>query len=227
MLNISSYFNNTNYPVQINLRRLEERGPYPTPRIDDRLVMLDKLKSLLPSGPKCAEIGSWRGDFAREIYSRLAPSTLHILDLWDDTDPKRYTKQNKKIVENKFQQEIRAGTVFTIAGPSLKTIPKLPVVDFAYLDTTHSYDLTSRELALLETHISIGGFLCGHDYTHSYGSKRYNGSGRIGYGVIEAVGEFLLYNTNFTLRFVTMEHLRNRHGSFCLRRNEPTTWKYE
>ena len=69
--------------------------------------------------------------------------------------------------------------------------------------------------------MSPGGFLCGHDYTHGYRSSSslgYSGGSRVTYGVIEAVGEFLLHNPDYTLAFVTTEHERSGHGSFCMMR---------
>lgn len=194
-------------------------------RISDRSTLLDTLRSILPTAPRCAEIGSWRGAFAQEIFDRLAPSTLHILDLWEDLDA-RYSRSNEGIVRARFAPQIASGRVFTIAGPSLKTIKRLPrKLDFMYLDTTHAYELTARELLLLDNHTRVGSFVCGHDYTHAYGSvyyprDRHRNASTMTYGVMEAVAEFLLYHGNYELAYVTTEALRStyRHGSFCMRR---------
>ncbi len=37
---------------------------------------------LAPRGAACAEIGSWKGDFAAMILAIAAPSALHLVDPW-------------------------------------------------------------------------------------------------------------------------------------------------
>ena len=184
--------------------------------------MLQAVREILPARPRAAEIGSWRGEFAGQIHHELRPKTLHILDLWENSDSTRYVRQNEQIVRAKFAAEIAAGRVFTIKGKSTDTIPLLPpALEFAYLDTVHDYTLTATELKLLEPHIDEGGFLCGHDYTHARGSASrypYRSKSNITYGVIEAVNEFLLYNPQFVLAFVTDDWIAGAHASFCMMR---------
>ena len=86
-----------------------------------------------------------------------------------------------------------------------------------YLDTTHAYRQTAKELFLIKAHIAPMGFICGHDYTHGYGGMA-QAQTKYQYGVIEAVGEFVLHNADFSLVALSEEHLAGGHGSFYLQR---------
>jgi len=211
----------TQFSPTLFLRPQPHNGVYFLP---DRKALLNVLKSLLPRNPICAEIGSWRGNFALEIHQILQPGRLVITDLWAESSDDRYKEGNMDIVERIFKNETLSGSVQLLKGSSLKTISELPnELHFAYLDTTHFYLQTARELELLASHILAGGFLCGHDYTHAFGSGSrvgYQGTSKAQYGVIEAVHEFLLHNQDFSLMFVTEEN--SLHASFCLTRDITT-----
>ena len=83
--------------------------------------------------------------------------------------------------------------------------------DWIYVDTGHSYALTSEELTLYAAKVKHGGIIAGHDYV------RWNRSGMIRFGVIEAVSEFCVKH-DWEILYLTVEN--NNNPSFAIRKIE-------
>lgn len=83
------------------------------------------------------------------------------------------------------------------------------VFDWVYIDTDHSYQLTSLELDLCCRKVKPGGIIAGHDYIAWEYSNPLNR-----YGVIEAVAEFCV-TRQWEMIYLTNES--HRHLSFALR----------
>jgi hypothetical protein len=176
----------------------------------DRAEMYKSLASLVRSKPVVVEIGVYRGVNAVNLLKIIRPGKLILADLWAETDDERYKSANEDIVKNLFAGEIRKAIVYVRKGPSLSTIAALATssVDILYLDTTHDYLLTRRELPLAARVVSPTGFLCGHDFVQPVGKE-------FKYGVIAAVLEFAL-TADWRITHISQE----THRSFCLQRRK-------
>jgi SAM-dependent methyltransferase len=132
----------------------------------DRLALLDRL----PKGGVVAELGTYKGDFAREILARTAPQQLHLIDIdFTGTDPliladKRVTQHN---------------------GLTHEAIASFPDghFDWIYVDADHSYAGVVRDAAASAAKLKPGGYLIFNDFAHI---DPYMGR----YGVHRAVVEF-------------------------------------
>jgi SAM-dependent methyltransferase len=115
----------------------------------DRLALIDRL----PKGGVVAELGTYKGDFAREILARTAPQQLHLVDIdFTGTDPKvladtRVTKHN---------------------GLTHETIASFPDAhfDWIYVDADHSYAGVVRDAAASAAKLKPGGYLIFNDFAH-------------------------------------------------------------
>jgi SAM-dependent methyltransferase len=134
----------------------------------DRLALIDRL----PKGGVVAELGTYKGDFAREILARAAPQKLHLIDIdFTVTDPlvladTRVTQHN---------------------GLTHDTIATFPDghFDWIYIDADHSYAGVARDAAASAAKLKPGGYLVFNDFAHIDPML-----GR--YGVHRAVVEFAL-----------------------------------
>jgi SAM-dependent methyltransferase len=134
----------------------------------DRLALIDRL----PKGGVVAELGTYKGDFAREILARTAPQRLHLIDIdFTGTDPlvladARVTQHN---------------------GLTHDTIATFPDghFDWIYIDADHSYAGVVRDTAASAAKLKPGGYLVFNDFAHIDPLL-----GR--YGVHQAVVEFAL-----------------------------------
>lgn len=159
----------------------------------------------LPKQGVVAEVGVAFGDFSGEIMDRLAPRKLHLLDAWEGD---RYG-EGLKVVEEKFEIQIRNAAVELNRGSSLEILSKFPdsYFDFIYIDTTHAYDLTLAELNISQIKVKPTGFIGGHDFC----------SGNIVapnvYGVIQAASLFC-YERRWRYKYISIDP--DTYFSFCL-----------
>lgn len=174
--------------VQIDERRLRNARLLPTRQ--------DLLRRL-PRGGTVAEIGVASGGFSADILAIARPARLILADAWHS---ERYGEAMRRGVEARFAAEIAAGRVEIRRGLSTEVCPGLEdaSLDWAYLDTDHSYATTRAELEILAAKVKPGGVIAGHDY--SLGSWH----GLIRYGVVEAVHEFCM-ERDWEILFLTME----------------------
>lgn len=113
-----------------------------------------------------------------------------------------------------FRTEILDGKVDVIKSDSIIALSQFPdkYFDWIYLDSSHSYEHTKRELEIAQHKIKPDGLICGHDYTLG------NWMIWIRFGVIEAVNEFCSEH-NFEFANFTMEP--SMFFSYGLRKIKP------
>ncbi|UPK40593.1 class I SAM-dependent methyltransferase [Bradyrhizobium sp. 186] len=171
--------------------------------VPTREDMLDTL----PKGGVAVEVGVASGDFSEEILKRLKPSKLYLIDAWQD---QRFA-DGLRLVEQKFAQQIREGAIELRRGFSSDVLASFPdgCFDFIYLDTTHAYDLTVRELDISALKSSEHGVIAGHDFS----------AGNVVvphvYGVIQATAAFCR-ERRWRYRHISIDP--DTYFSFCLER---------
>lgn len=160
----------------------------------------DFLK-LLPKGGVVAELGVEYGLFSKQINEIVKPEKLMLVDIWGNAAVLRQCKENLQSFQN----------VEYVQTDSLQFLHscKAKSLDWVYIDTDHSYELTYKELLASEHAVKDQGFICGHDYTQiaSAGIRQY--------GVVPAVNRFCL-ERGYEMVFLT--HESSRHLSFGLRK---------
>jgi hypothetical protein len=131
-----------------------------------RLTLLDAL----PKRGIVAELGTYRGDFAREIQARASPEALHLIDI-------DFTQFSATGLESSNVHRHQGLTHEVIA-----TFPDAHF-DWIYIDADHSYQGAARDANASAAKIKPGGFMVFNDFAHldsNYGR----------YGVQRAVSEF-------------------------------------
>jgi SAM-dependent methyltransferase len=129
----------------------------------------NELVSNLPRGGRVAEVGTYRGQFARHILT-CEPAELHLIDIdFSSVDP-----------------AVVADTrVAMHRGLSHEMLAQFPDdhFDWIYIDGDHSYEGASRDARVAATKVKPGGHLVFNDFAHA---DPYLGA----YGVHRAVVEF-------------------------------------
>lgn len=173
--------------------------------IESRLAMLDKL----PKGMRVLELGVADGGFSIELWKRLTPAHLTLVDLWEGA---RYSPGYDKVGQI-FSEQIANRTVSIYKSLSIDFLKGCPenCFDLIYIDTNHTYGTTIQELRESSRIISPDGFIAGHDYT---GGNTIN---PMVYGVIQAVNQFCVEN-DYKFEYLTVEPAG--WNSFCLRKIE-------
>ena len=133
-----------------------------------RLALLD----LLPKNGVVCEVGTLKGDFAREILKRCDPKELHLIDI----DFSHFVESGL-VAENIFCHE----------GHSVVQLNQFAdeTFDWIYIDADHSYDAVIADARMSAPKVRPGGYVVFNDFAQI--DKEL---GR--YGVHRAVVEFAL-----------------------------------
>jgi hypothetical protein len=145
----------------------------------------DFVIAQIPKGARCAEIGSWKGDFAARILGETQPSRLVLVDPWafNPDFPRRwYGGGNAKSQAD--MDAIHASVVKRFSARPQVEIIRQPSVagaqsisdeslDFVYIDGDHSRDAVHADLAAWFPKVRPGGLLVCDDlhWTDENGQK--------------------------------------------------------
>lgn len=107
----------------------------------------------LPQQAVVAELGTFRGNFARDIMSRCNPRAFHLIDIdYSNFDESGLTDARVKRHEG-------------LTDRVISTFPD-HYFDWIYVDADHSYDGAMRDVQASAPKVKPGGFLVFNDFTH-------------------------------------------------------------
>lgn len=192
---------NTNFAHQVNLSQKN---------IEHLKIVLNRdiLLNYLPKNGIIAELGVDKGDFSNKIITITHPKKLYLIDIWDSEVHNR----NKMLyVKKRFKEEINAGQVIVIRGASEKELGKFEngYFDWVYIDTSHNYKQTIKELDLCRIKVKDGGIIAGHDYCQG------NINEALAYGVVQAVNQFCI---EYDWELIYLTHETDRTLSFAIKK---------
>jgi len=166
-----------------------------------RLVELENrmdFTAFLPFNSVCAELGVFKGHFSAEILKRLNPKRLYLIDpYW-----KKYgdifwngkgTMDCWKCAVKRVRQNDINKVASMVVDNDIDFLKDLPdgFFDWLYIDSTHEYEDTLKELEIVSEKVKDTGLIAGHDWydrpTHKH------------YGVHKAIEEWLLSNPQYEL----------------------------
>jgi len=167
-----------------------------------------ELLTLLPSNAIVAEVGVDEGHFSEKILRLSNPKRLHLIDAWSS---ERFSEDKLNKVQSRFSAEIECGQVVVNRGVSWDELEKFPdaYFDWVYLDTSHNYEDSTKELEISRLKVKPDGLIGGHDYTTGNIKKP------LKYGVIQAVNEFCL---RYDWEMIYLTHEPSRYLTFVIRR---------
>ena len=130
----------------------------------------NELVKNLPKQARLAEIGTYRGEFARHILAACEPAELHLIDI------------DVSLLDPTVANERR---VSIHRGQSQDMLARFPDdhFDWIYIDGDHSYEGVSGDARVAARKVKPGGYLVFNDFAHA---DPYLGA----YGVHRAVVEF-------------------------------------
>lgn len=159
----------------------------------------EMMKSIVKPGMAICELGVFLGEFAMFLHS-LNPSKLVLIDPWNhwccsgNVDGNNvittYLPAAYEVMKNVFAN---VSTIKLERGLSWDVLETYPdnIFDIIYIDSSHSYEGTKRELELAYKKVKKGGYIAGHDYMINNAKCQHNYE----FGVKQAVDEFCVqYN---------------------------------
>ncbi|WP_198375811.1 class I SAM-dependent methyltransferase [Neoroseomonas rubea] len=153
-------------------------APAPAPVIpqaqleDARLVNTRwELLHRLPHGARVAELGTYKGDFARMILDITRPAELHLVDV-------SFALCRADVLADANVHRHETTTVAFLRGSDA------PDFDWIYVDADHGYEAVVADIAAARGRVKPGGYLVFNDFARIV---------RPGFGVFgvhQAVTEF-------------------------------------
>ena len=131
------------------------------------------LRQVIEPGGVGAECGVFKGEFSRALLEHLAPRQLYLMDpwylmtkAWHWGEGDRSTVSALCNILHTFEDDLVSGRVILKIDDDLKALAELPDhhLDWAYVDSTHLYAPTVKELELLRRKVRPGGIVAGHDW---------------------------------------------------------------
>jgi len=140
-------------------RHLVVRGtaspPIPADLVQDCRVAASRydLVKALPAGGRIAEVGTFKGDFARHILLTCRPAELHLIDL------------DFALLDAEVAQDQR---VTRHRGASHEVLASFPDAhfDWIYIDADHSFAGTRRDAEAAAAKVRPGGYMVFNDFAH-------------------------------------------------------------
>jgi len=111
------------------------------------------MLELLPRNGVVAELGTDKGEFAREILKRNSPRELHLVDI----DYSRFDKTLRAEARVQCHQGLSDEIIATF---------KDDYFDWIYVDAGHSYSAVMADALASAPKVKPGGYLAFNDFAH-------------------------------------------------------------
>lgn len=203
------------------------------PRVNGRNAFAAKF----PKDKVYVELGVYRGDFSKLVWTNAAPQKMVLVDPWTVADNSSvpgveyegktangeskmaYSKNaDMQHVQSMFKNEIADGRVELKRGFSYDFVDSFEPksIDIVYIDACHMYECVRRDMNEYFPKVKVQGYLCGHDYCAD--GTGGTASGQCGAmwknGVTKAVDEFLAQRG----KAVAWSFLNPTDNDWCLMR---------
>ncbi len=113
----------------------------------------EAMLPLLPQAGIVAELGTYRGDFARQIIRLNQPAALHLIDI------------DYSVFD---EAGLQGPAVTRHVGYTHETIAAFPDdhFDWVYIDADHSFAGCLRDAQAAAPKVKLGGYLAFNDFAH-------------------------------------------------------------
>ena len=114
----------------------------------------------------------FRGDFSVAILNICRPALLYLVDTFDgqvmsgDANGENALKQDMGQIPAMLHFFLQGKPFEIVKACSWEWLESLrpESLDFVYIDTSHDYDSTMKELRASKRAVRKDGLICGHDY---------------------------------------------------------------
>jgi hypothetical protein len=151
----------------------------------------EDILETMPKNAVVAELGVFKGVFARKIYDICTPSELHLIDCWQTQEelgrieavvglPQEKHDANLEETKERFNG---CGNIFFHVGFTSSVVFDFQddFFDWIYVDANHTYEGAFSDLTLYFPKVKTGGYIVCDDYCDD--DENY-------YGVKKAISQF-------------------------------------
>lgn len=150
------------------------------------------VSQIIPRGGVGAELGVHKGYFTELLLEVTQPRRLHLVDPWYLlcgewvwAGGNRSTTDAVRNIIKRYAKQLVAGTCVLNISDDLEFLRNLPdgYFDWVYVDTSHEYEHTQKELQVLKDKVKSDGVIAGDDWQTDPAHRHH--------GVCRAIREFL------------------------------------
>jgi hypothetical protein len=135
----------------------------------NRIDLLKEIGLEFPNG-KGAEIGTFKGEFAKEILQNWS-GTLYMIDVWRPLGEEYLDSSNHAAHSAAYSETMGNISGYEDRGIMVRATSEVAAdmferesLNFVYIDANHAYDFIVQDIKLWYPKVKSGGYLCGHDY---------------------------------------------------------------
>ena len=135
----------------------------------NRIDLLKEIGLEFPNG-KGAEIGTFKGEFAKEILQNWS-GTLYMIDVWRPLGEEYLDSSNHAVYSTAYSETMGNISGYEDRGIMVRATSEAAAdmfdresLDFVYIDANHAYDFVVQDIKLWYPKVKSGGYLWGHDY---------------------------------------------------------------
>lgn len=160
------------------------------------------FNQIIPRNGVGVELGVYKGTLSRFILEANQPKRLHLVDPWWKYEPHWHwavgdtsSVRSLGALVIALEKHIAAGRVELHIQDSVQALHGFDdaSLDWAYVDSTHAYEQTKAEIALLKKKVKPGGIIAGDDWREDPAHRHH--------GVCRAVRESLASDASWRLIF--------------------------
>jgi len=125
---------------------------------------------------KGAEVGTYKGSYAKNLFKRIPGLHLIMVDLWDAYPGyKDFEKNDIREAENEARANVKDRNATVIKGWSHEVVDQIPdeSLDFVFIDGNHAYEWVVWDIAKWSKKVRKGGIIYGHDYDDYSNHRRW------------------------------------------------------
>jgi len=169
---------------------------------------IDFIVKILPKGGVGGELGVYKGHLSGMLFHYTNSRKLHLIDPWYMLQPNwDWGAGNQSTVDGligilkRYKHYIEQGRMVVHVGDDCEVLASFPdqYFDWVYIDSSHEYDHTKRELELLSRKVKHDGVIAGDDWQPEQHHRHH--------GVYKAVTEFMEGNS-YELIYSNAENLQ-------------------
>ena len=136
----------------------------------DRVELIHQLKHEFRYG-KGVEVGTFKGEFAREILKADNLLRLYMVDVWRGLGEEYKDSSNHNIHTSAYADTMKSIEGFEDRGIMIRANSEIGAsmfpdksLDFVYIDANHAYEWVKKDIKAWLPKVREGGYLMGHDY---------------------------------------------------------------
>jgi predicted O-methyltransferase YrrM len=143
----------------------------------------------LPSTAVCVEVGTWQGEFSKELLERTVVKRVYCVDPYKKFDESEYPDAMNNLTQEQFDAKFelvkknfskygkRVEFLRMTSTEAAKTFED-ESIDYVYIDANHDYKHVLEDIRAWYPKVKVGGYMCGDD-VHSTSLAEHEEDGNV------------------------------------------------